>query len=303
MPVPRPMCGRLRGGIVVAMTETTALPPNGSAQSGTPATPLFVRPREGRMLAGVCAGVADRWGLDITLVRISAVVLSLFSGVGIVVYVAAWLLTPSVDHPAPLAADSDLAARFRDRRVLRRLLTIALVVIAAGILFSAVHTPWFGVPIGLLVGLAVLAVLFGTRLGRWAVGLAVALVVAALATVGIAGPHFGSRTIHVASIDDLQSSYDYGAGSVKLDLSAMPPVSGAHRTDVHLGRGNVTVILPAGVPVLVHARAGVGSVKVDGHRVSGIDAEQTVPIGAGTATAADRLVIDVTVGAGNITVR
>ena len=255
------------------------------------------------MLAGVCAGIAARWGLDVTLVRISTVVLALLSGVGLVVYVAAWLLTPSVDRPAPLAADSDLAARFRGRSILRRLLTIALIVIAAAIVIGALHTPWFGVPIGLLVFAAVVVVLFGTRLGRWVVGLVVALLVVALATVGVAGTHFGSRTIHVASIDDLSSSYDYGAGVLKLDLSGITSVAGAYRTEVHMGRGNVTVTLPAGVPVLVHARAGVGSVKVNGHRVSGIDAEQSVPVGNGGATAENRLVLDVTVGAGNITVR
>jgi hypothetical protein len=55
--------------------------------------------------------------------------------------------------------------------------------------------------------------------------------------------------------------------------------------------------------VRVHARAGVGSVMVDGHRVTGVDAEQTVPIGDGTATATDRLVLDITVGAGSVVVR
>ena len=282
------------------MTETAALPPTEPSSSTTTA-PLFVRPRDGRLLAGVCAGIAGRWGLDVTLVRISAVVLTLLSGVGLVVYVAAWLLTQSIDGPAPLAADSDLAARFRGRSILRRLVTVALIVIAAGIVISAVHTPWFGVPLGLLVFAAVLVVLFGTRLGRWAVGLVVAVAVVALAAVGFAGPHFGSRTIHVASLDDLSSSYNYGVGALKLDLSGIPAVTGAYRTEVHMGRGNVTVTLPAGVPVFVHARAGVGSVKVDGHRVSGIDAEQSVPLGGGAAE--NRLVVDLTVGVGNITVR
>src|SRR3954454_23593971 len=90
------------------MTETTAT-------ADQPASPLFVRPTEGRMFAGVCAGVAKRWNLDVTLVRIVAVVLTLLSGVGLAAYVAAWLLTPSVDGPAPLAADSDWARRVRPR--------------------------------------------------------------------------------------------------------------------------------------------------------------------------------------------
>src|SRR5437763_9727288 len=143
------------------MTDTTALPPTDPSSSGSsPTSPLFVRPREGRMLAGVCAGVAARWDLDVTLVRISAVVLTLLSGVGLVAYVAAWMLTPSTDRPAPLAADSDLAARFRGRGVVRRLLKVALVVIAAAIVLSIVHTPWFGVPVGLLVFAAVIALVF-----------------------------------------------------------------------------------------------------------------------------------------------
>jgi len=112
------------------MTENAAIPPTdpststseSASQSATPTAPLFVRPREGRLLAGVCAGIAARWGLDVTLVRIATVVLALLSGVGVVVYVAAWLLTPSIDRPAPLAADSELAARFRGRGIIRRLL-------------------------------------------------------------------------------------------------------------------------------------------------------------------------------------
>jgi phage shock protein PspC (stress-responsive transcriptional regulator) len=255
------------------------------------------------MLAGVCAGIAERWNLDVTLVRISVVVLTVLSGVGLVAYVAAWLLTPSTDRSAPLAADGDLAARFRGRGVVARLAKIALVVIAAGIVLSVFHTPWVGVPIGLVLLAAVLLVLFGTRLGRWAVGLVLVLLVAVLATVGIAGPHLGSRTIHVATIDDLRSSYDYGAGSVKLDLSGIGSVSGSYRTEVHMGRGNVTITLPSGVPILVHARSGVGAVTVNGHRVHGIDAEQTVPVGPGSVSADNRLVVDVTVGAGDVTVR
>src|SRR5438445_10339328 len=106
------------------MTETTAT-------ADQPSSPLFVRPSEGRMLAGVCAGIAKRWDLDVTLVRIVAVVLTLLSGVGLAAYVAAWLLTPSVDGPAPLAADSDWARRLGGRRArLFRLLPPAPLCVA-----------------------------------------------------------------------------------------------------------------------------------------------------------------------------
>ena len=39
----------------------------------------LVRPRKGRMLAGIYAAVAEYFGLEVSLVRIGYVVLSLFS--------------------------------------------------------------------------------------------------------------------------------------------------------------------------------------------------------------------------------
>jgi phage shock protein PspC (stress-responsive transcriptional regulator) len=288
----------IAGRIVVAMTETTAFAPQDQ-----PSDPLFVRPREGRMLAGVCAGVAQRWNLDITLVRVIAVVLALMSGVGVVAYVAAWLLTPSVDGPAPLAAGSPLAKSVTGRRGgLRRLGGLLLVVVLALLLVALVHSFWFGVPIGLFVIAALLVTAFGTRVGRWLMLTFAILVALTLGVVGAFGGSFGTRTIHVATIDDLQSSYDYGAGAVRLDLSALAGVSGEHETSVRVGRGSVTVTVARGVPVFVHAKAGIGSVDVDGHRVSGLDAEQTVPIGDGSATASDRIVLNLSVGAGTVKV-
>jgi len=48
-----------------------------------------------RMIAGVCSGVADYLGLDVTLVRLLAVVAAIFSvGAVAVAYIAAWILMP-----------------------------------------------------------------------------------------------------------------------------------------------------------------------------------------------------------------
>ena len=45
-------------------------------------------------LAGVCAGVAEYFELDPTVVRLGTVLISLFSGVGIIAYVVAALIIP-----------------------------------------------------------------------------------------------------------------------------------------------------------------------------------------------------------------
>ncbi len=68
----------------------------GSAITATamPARPLM-RPRVGRQIAGVCAALARRYGWDVTVVRILAVLaLILSSGLIGVAYVAAWIGIP-----------------------------------------------------------------------------------------------------------------------------------------------------------------------------------------------------------------
>ncbi|GAA4375771.1 PspC domain-containing protein [Nocardioides caricicola] len=57
----------------------------------------LVRPREDRMVAGVCSGVARYLGVDPTLVRLLAVLGVILSfGTALVAYVAAWILMPEV---------------------------------------------------------------------------------------------------------------------------------------------------------------------------------------------------------------
>jgi phage shock protein C len=56
---------------------------------------ILVRRTDGRMLAGVCAGIADYLGLDVTLVRaLWAVVALLTGGAGLLAYLAAWIIIP-----------------------------------------------------------------------------------------------------------------------------------------------------------------------------------------------------------------
>ncbi len=59
----------------------------------TAARPLY-RPMHNRMIAGVCAGIAQYLGADVTVVRIVMAALVVFGGVGIALYIAGWLLIP-----------------------------------------------------------------------------------------------------------------------------------------------------------------------------------------------------------------
>ncbi|TFV64632.1 UNVERIFIED_ORG: PspC domain-containing protein [Bacillus sp. AZ43] len=53
----------------------------------------LVRPRSGKVIAGVCAAIADRFGVSRGLVRVGFVLFGLF-GVGEVVYIGGWLVIP-----------------------------------------------------------------------------------------------------------------------------------------------------------------------------------------------------------------
>jgi phage shock protein PspC (stress-responsive transcriptional regulator) len=48
-------------------------------------------------LAGVCAGLAHQFKISVTFVRLAFIVMTFFSGLGIVIYLALWLLMPLND--------------------------------------------------------------------------------------------------------------------------------------------------------------------------------------------------------------
>ncbi len=73
-----------------------------------PARQELRRSADDRMLAGVAGGVARYLDVDATLVRIAFAVLTIMSGVGVPLYLAAWLLIPED------GAGQSIAASFLD---------------------------------------------------------------------------------------------------------------------------------------------------------------------------------------------
>ncbi|MBQ1049546.1 PspC domain-containing protein [Micromonospora sp. C51] len=62
----------------------------------------LVRPRQGRMLAGVCAGLARRFGTSAGLIRLLFLLSLLLPGTQVIVYLALWIIMPNEDrHLAP----------------------------------------------------------------------------------------------------------------------------------------------------------------------------------------------------------
>jgi phage shock protein C len=67
-------------------------------------TKRLVRARKGRLLAGVCAGIAEYVGIDVTVIRLIFVVLGVVTfGVGVLVYLAAWIVIPEEGEDQSIA--------------------------------------------------------------------------------------------------------------------------------------------------------------------------------------------------------
>jgi phage shock protein C len=103
------MCGQYRGGRLTAMEQTSDARATFDQQIPTPVIPQrpipapatgfrLHRSRSERMLGGVCGGLAESLDVDASLLRIGLVALTLLgAGIGVVLYIAAWILVPEAD--------------------------------------------------------------------------------------------------------------------------------------------------------------------------------------------------------------
>jgi phage shock protein PspC (stress-responsive transcriptional regulator) len=73
------------------------------------------RSRTTRMVAGVCGGIAEYFGIDANLVRLVIVVLTFFGGTGALIYVIGWVLVPEADADSSIAENLINQAQNRDR--------------------------------------------------------------------------------------------------------------------------------------------------------------------------------------------
>jgi len=106
---------------------------------------LFSRSRSDRLVAGVAGGIAERLGVEATLIRLAFVVLAFAGGFGIVAYLIAWLIG------AERLAGSE-APPVERRSGARVVISIAMVV--AGLLLLLRETGlWLGDALVFSIGL------------------------------------------------------------------------------------------------------------------------------------------------------
>ncbi|MEI8132482.1 MAG: PspC domain-containing protein [Leptolinea sp.] len=75
----------------------------------------LVRPEGGRVLAGVCSGLAQWLGLDVTIMRVIFILLGIITGMGIPAYIVLWVIIPSAGDDMNTQKDwSARAGQMRD---------------------------------------------------------------------------------------------------------------------------------------------------------------------------------------------
>ena len=61
----------------------------------TTSTLALVRPRGDRLIAGVCSGLARRFGWNVTAVRLIALLSIVLPGSQLIIYAICWLVIPN----------------------------------------------------------------------------------------------------------------------------------------------------------------------------------------------------------------
>jgi phage shock protein C len=62
------------------------------------------RTHQGRMVAGVCSGLGEYFGVDPNLIRVIFLVLTVFTaGVGVLIYLLAWIVIPEEGEKSSIA--------------------------------------------------------------------------------------------------------------------------------------------------------------------------------------------------------
>ncbi len=290
------------------------------------------RSRSDRMLAGVSGGLARYFEIHPAVFRVGFVVLTLLGGAGILIYAAAALVMPDEGKD-----DSVATAALRNRRDRPwPLIGLGLVAVSGAVLLSRA-TLWPEGDAWVLFLIAGAVILWITRHSpsteraadgtetttdvtelaardshgvrrffAWVAIVFATLVALVILAAGAAVAIFdvdidhgvGDRSYVVTTAGDLDSPYQLGIGSMKLDLRGLELPVGETHLDASVDIGDLLVTVPADVALQVQGSAEVGQVDLpEGVGADGRNVESNL-----METGARVLVLDAHVGAGSVRV-
>lgn len=280
------------------------------------------RSRERRLLVGVAGGLAERFDINVYLVRAIFVVLTIFWGLGAAIYLVLWLVMGSSLTPSDDSVD---VARPRVSTSHRLTFAVAAAVVALGILAVAVLRPVraLGPSVGLawvvfLVVLAIVAIKTSSRrlTIRRVVGVAfltaasglilvISAVLAFLASTGVPlSGGIGDHHFSPSSFAQVRHAYRTEFGVATIDLSAVEfPVAGFSLVAT-VAAGQLDIVVPADAVVSLSTSVGTGRVSTSSSSVEGVGTSPYTSLPTGLSGGAGRsrphVTIDARVGAGLI---
>jgi phage shock protein PspC (stress-responsive transcriptional regulator) len=86
----------------------------GSMLGPRPGAGEWFRDPEGKMLTGVCSGLARQFGLSATAIRLAFVVGTFIGGWGLLIYLALWIIMPVRKEPTEVPALPEAATASED---------------------------------------------------------------------------------------------------------------------------------------------------------------------------------------------
>lgn len=234
------------------------------------------RSRRGRWIGGVCAGLATRWNVPVARVRLACVIGSLLLGLGLVVYLAAWLILPA-------EGDTDNSLGTGARAIVQIAQVCGALLGLAALGGAATVATVFG--FGWVVFALAAALLVGTLVSwprvkpAWVllpIG-ALALPSVAMAASGVAiDPQMAPVTLAPRTVAELPDApVRNGLGLIEVDLRETQwPASGRIPLRIEAGVRRTLVALPADrcVRVEVRQRAVPVATRVAGAMVGFADA-------------------------------
>ena len=112
------------------------------------------RSSDNRVLAGICGGVSQATGIDVTFLRIGAAIIGLFAGFPVLIYALAWLIVPLNTETTNI-----FSRAIADRRGIRLVIAIVPLIVITQIVVSVLHVSFVGIiswPVFLAAGLTIL---------------------------------------------------------------------------------------------------------------------------------------------------
>lgn len=239
--------------------------------SGGDSLRRLVRKRRGRWLGGVCAGLAESFGMNPGWVRAAFVLGGFFYGAGVGAYFLAWICIPV--EPADDAADENKSEL---RGVLIGLVALGALIFAS-VLGRGTWVGWTLVVAPFVIAFGCVALRRGSGLERAAM-LGAGLVLTGAIAVANYDLVLHDRVIRPVSSTDMikLTNLTNAFSDVTIDVSDLRTTG--YPVEARAIFGDVTVIVPKDARIKLDSRLVFSDVESNGRKIAG-----TIPFGgAGT---------------------